>query len=282
MKRPSLHRAQSNAVLRAADTTHDASPSAPALELFRNTSQSSTRTLRKSKSSPKLDQQVATAEPAPPLPASKSTHRPSGFASKFRFFKARRADSASGVIDGLPPLSTSTLAKLTASNSGLPLTETSTVHVDPLGALHSSSRLGSKLHKANNVTASVQAHARQHRANTAPSVTNVGGRNEEELVGLGIIDLCFDARTGKYRFPSGGGLFPGACDMERSRSSSGASSAEESGGPGTPTESIPPLLDSVDLGKPFARMSIDEAGCQEVIGVLGSLFLSRGDEVADP
>jgi hypothetical protein len=41
-------------------------------------------------------------EPVPPLPASpKSNGRISEFASKFRFFKARRTDSASGMVDGL-------------------------------------------------------------------------------------------------------------------------------------------------------------------------------------
>jgi hypothetical protein len=168
-------------------------------------------------------------------------------------------------------------AKPATSNSGVFATNSMVANPKPR-ALHRPLRLGS--YKANRATAIVQAHARHHRANTAPSSTRVGGKREEALVGLGIVDLRFDVKTGRYGFPSNA-VFPGACDMDRTRSSSGASSAGESGGPGTPTDLIPSLPGSGDLGKTLARASIDEAGCQEVIGVLGSLFPGRDDDVAE-
>lgn len=280
MKHLALHRARSNSTLRATDTTHDASPSVPAFDLAGNPGNNSGRRLRKSKSSPKLGQPTSTPptpEPVPPLPtSSKSTHRISEFASRFRFFKARRTDSTSGIVDGLLPSSPSSglVNKLATSNLGVSTTNSLTSNAEQ----HPPLRLGSKAYKTSRAISSVQA--RHHRANTAPSSTRIGENGEESLVGLGIVDLRFDVKTGKYGFPSN--TFPGAYDMERSRSSSGASSAGDSGGPGTPTETIPSLIGSGDLGKSFARASIDEAGCQEVIGVLGSLFPGRDDELRRP
>ncbi|CCA69327.1 hypothetical protein PIIN_03226 [Serendipita indica DSM 11827] len=223
-------------------------------------------TPRKVKSAPKLSEPTASVfEPTSPTPRFRGSHRISNLTFKFRFFKARHAGSASSIIEGQP----------LSSPSGFAVPIASVIN-EQAGDPNCSS---SKLHKMSKAVARLQVHSAHPRVNTAPSHTHTIGEMEHLSAGSGVVDSRFDEMTGRYDL-SPTVLLPTRPDTEGWRSS-GVSSIEDSAGPGTPTDLIPSLQGSDYLDKTVAQASIDEAGYQEVVGVLSSLFPSRGDEIMD-
>lgn len=269
MKYFSLQRSRSDS-FPPTKVTQDPSPPVTTCELA---PQRQTYTPRKVKSSPKLGQPTASiAELPPPMPptapdGSKGAHRISKFASKLRFLKVRRTKSESSSLSTLP----STANELSAPDPSPAFMVDA--QPEPL-ALHHPLNLSSKPHKASKATASPQAHTKQRRLNTPATTIRLAGKIAPVV--LENVELRLDEKD--RHASSSTVLSPRTRDMGRSRSSSGLSSIEDYGGPRTPTDLITSLHGSND---PFARVSIDEAGSQEVISVLGSLFPSQDDDVAE-